>query len=59
MDSPIGGLIEEALKKASKTSGQPYVAHAKNCTCSVEVAYFTRLSTRQNYSRCHLHKLKR
>lgn len=59
MDSPIGLLIGEALQKASKRSGLPYVAHAKDCTCSVEIAYFTPDSTRQNYSRCHLHKLKR
>lgn len=57
-DNPIGALILEARKKASRTSGQPAIAYARECTCSVEVAYFTPRSNRENYSRCVLHKIR-
>lgn len=56
-DDPIGGLIVIARKKA-KASGGGYTAHAKNCTCWVEVNMLTENSTREHYSRCALHPVR-
>lgn len=67
---PMSDLIHKARDKASRTSGQPTIVHAKDCLCEVEVAFFsppkTKIaeagysspgSTRERYSRCVDHAL--
>ena len=50
-DSPIGELITKAREKTSRV-GSDYTAHAKNCTCYVEMSRFSAGGTRERYSRC-------
>jgi hypothetical protein len=59
MNDPIGALIVEARKKANRKTGHPYVAQAKDCTCEVEVAFFTEDSSRERFSRCAEHSVKK
>lgn len=57
-ESPIGALIVDATKQATKKSGG-HTAHATACTCEVEVAFITPASQRIRISRCVGHVLVR
>lgn len=56
--SLIGALMVEAETKA-KTKANGYLAKATDCTCEVEVVWFSESSRRYRISRCAEHPVRK
>ena len=54
-ESPIGALLTEATAKAQKKVGG-HTALATDCSCEVEVVFFSTASRRERMSRCTEHQ---